>query len=277
MVAHSGAKADESTQSKARLAAFVEDLKRLRRRANQPSLRKMAQRSNYSHTALSGALSGNRLPSKELTIAFVRACGGNVDEWCDRWEQENAVLNAGEDSPINSYDDSPRRGRKLLAVAAVAVVLLVVGAAMGMMRWSGRAAERPSKQTPAAPDGSDPQEQRCDVDAVHTTTTAVGEPAYGTLTLRFSARCRAAWPLFVSNEQVPRGAVIHLETRRPSDGAATVFDYPFVVTEKVWSVFGNNLRTTSGCLTAAIEIRAPLDQRVLASAETRCTDLGASG
>ncbi len=274
MAADSGAKPDDPTHAKVRLAAFVDDLKRLRRSANQPSLRKMSQRSNYSHTALSGALSGNRLPSKELTIAFVRACGGNVDEWRDRWEQENAVLNADGDSPIGPYDESPRYGMKLLA--AVGVVLLVVGAGAGVVRWSGRTAEAPPQPAPAAADGSDPQEQRCDVDAVHATTTPVGEPPHGTLTLRFSARCRAAWPLFVSNERVPPGAVIHLETRRPSDGAVTVFDYPFVVAEKVWSVFGNNLRTTSGCLSAAIEVRAPLDQRVLASAETPCTDLSAS-
>ena len=56
-----------------RLAAFVADLAELRREAGQPSLRKMAGVSHYSHTALSSVLSGNRLPSQELTLAFVRA------------------------------------------------------------------------------------------------------------------------------------------------------------------------------------------------------------
>src|SRR5689334_2120631 len=75
------------------LAEFVADLRQLRREAGQPSLRKMSEKGHYSHTALSSVLSGTRLPSEELTLAFVRSCGGDEDAWRACWQRENALIN----------------------------------------------------------------------------------------------------------------------------------------------------------------------------------------
>jgi hypothetical protein len=65
---------------------FIEALRQLRAGAGQPSFRSMARIAHYSHTALSGAVSGGRLPSLELALAFVHACGGDEEDWRRRWQ-----------------------------------------------------------------------------------------------------------------------------------------------------------------------------------------------
>lgn len=67
------------------LLQFVGDLRRLRRRAGEPTYRELGRRTNYSASALSEAVSGRRLPSLAVTVALIRACAGDADEWTDRW------------------------------------------------------------------------------------------------------------------------------------------------------------------------------------------------
>ncbi|WP_344828591.1 NBR1-Ig-like domain-containing protein [Actinocorallia longicatena] len=53
-----------------------------------------------SHTTLHEATKGNRLPSWETTVEFVRACGGEPGEFRERWEAANrAVRTAGAADP----------------------------------------------------------------------------------------------------------------------------------------------------------------------------------
>ncbi|MEV4722195.1 DUF2690 domain-containing protein [Micromonospora humida] len=316
---------------------FVADLARLRRDAGQPSLRRMSATAHYSHTALAGVLAGTRLPSLELTLAFVRACGGDEAAWRDRWHREAAL-----DRPAGPAPDGPALAGPALAgpalagpalagpaadgpsdesvpgpqvaaarrtpgprwaplprwalVAAAGLTVLVAGSVVPMIadreprtnRPSDRAvdASGPAPTDPAAtggtpvPDGADPQEERCQVDAVSTETVPVPDPdptqpTYGSLTLRYSPRCQAAWPLFVSTERVPTGATIRLAATRPADGAASRFDYPFMIKSQVYSVFGNVLRTTRGCVSVTVDITAADNRSVLASARTPCVQLGA--
>ncbi|RFU37394.1 XRE family transcriptional regulator [Actinomadura logoneensis] len=65
--------------------AFADELRKLRRAAGNPSYRVLASRANYSHTVLSDATRGERLPTLAVTLAFVRACGGDPAEWEARW------------------------------------------------------------------------------------------------------------------------------------------------------------------------------------------------
>ncbi|WP_327003016.1 DUF2690 domain-containing protein [Dactylosporangium sp. NBC_01737] len=278
-----------------RLTEFVADLAELRREAGQPSLRKMAGASHYSHTALSSVLSGMRLPSQELTLAFVRACGGDDQAWRERWRREHDLLHGPAAAPGPSSGPSPASGagsdpaadtldRRRLALtvgiaALVVVLVLAVAAATGAFtsgQPTGQAASPQASAPPAgAPDGSDPQEQRCQLDAVSARTVPIpgpdaSQPAYGSLTLRYSPHCHAAWPLFVSSERVPTGATIRLRASRPSDGAASEFDYPYMVRPQVFSVFGNVLQTARGCVSVAVEITAPQNAGALATAETPC-------
>ena len=128
----------------------------------------MSGTSHYSHTALSGVLSGGRLPSQELTVAFVRACGGDEEAWRERWRRERErlhgppvpppdLITSGESS---ADDQGSGRRRWMLPVAllAVVVVLALTGAAIAgvfTVRSPGesRSAAAPS---PAAPSGGAP-------------------------------------------------------------------------------------------------------------------------
>ncbi|MBW4704072.1 DUF2690 domain-containing protein [Micromonospora sp. RL09-050-HVF-A] len=306
---HDGEGGDHDGES--RHHEFVADLARLRREAGQPSLRKMSATAHYSHTALAGVLSGARLPSLELTMAFVRACGGDEAAWRARWHREAgsgpqqpgpepagsqpAGLQQPGSQPATAEspgDSTPRRPvtrrpavpRWALAATAGLTVLLagsIVPLLVDARSHPNRQAERPvdtSLPAPAAApptDGADPQEERCQVDAVSAETVPVPDPdpkqpPYGSLTLRYSPRCRAAWPLFVSTERVPTGSTVRLSATRPSDGAVTRFDYPFMVKRQVYSVFGNILRTTPGCVSVTVDITAADNRSVLASARTPC-------
>ncbi|QQQ73681.1 XRE family transcriptional regulator [Saccharothrix sp. 6-C] len=66
---------------------FAGDLRRLRRGAGLPSYRELGRLANYSPAALSEAVAGRRLPSLAVTRAFVRACGGDVEQWTARWRE----------------------------------------------------------------------------------------------------------------------------------------------------------------------------------------------
>ena len=66
------------------VAAFARDLRVLRSktRLDYPT---MAEKSHYTMRTLASAAGGLRLPTLPVLIAYVRACGGDVAEWEDRW------------------------------------------------------------------------------------------------------------------------------------------------------------------------------------------------
>lgn len=81
---------------------FASDLRDLRRLAGEPSYRDLAKRAHYSATALSVAAGGSALPSLNVALAFVRACGGDVAEWERRWKETSDLVVAdtsGTDQP----------------------------------------------------------------------------------------------------------------------------------------------------------------------------------
>ncbi|XVS61247.1 hypothetical protein ACQPYE_23405 [Actinosynnema sp. CA-299493] len=78
---------------------FAGDLRRLRRVAGLPSYRELGRLANYSPAALSEAVAGRRLPSLAVTRAFVRACGGDVEQWTARWRELAAEGPADGDAP----------------------------------------------------------------------------------------------------------------------------------------------------------------------------------
>lgn len=120
------------------VAAFAAQLRELRDRAGRPSYRRLAQLAHYSHTALSQAAAGQSLPSLAVTQAFVRACGGDVEEWSARWrEVDQAVRPPGEpprppvQGPVRA--DSRRqpaagwlRAKGRIAAAAIATAACII-------------------------------------------------------------------------------------------------------------------------------------------------------
>ncbi|MGC4847362.1 helix-turn-helix domain-containing protein [Micromonospora sp. DT15] len=60
-------------------------LRQLREHAGNPSYRLLARRAHYSASTLADAAKGDRLPTLEVTLAYVQACGGDPAEWRARW------------------------------------------------------------------------------------------------------------------------------------------------------------------------------------------------
>ena len=69
------------------LASFAWDLRALREKAGKVPYRVLAKRAGFCASTLSVAASGARLPSLDVTLAYVQACGGNPEEWQARWHQ----------------------------------------------------------------------------------------------------------------------------------------------------------------------------------------------
>jgi hypothetical protein len=60
-------------------------LRELRHLAGTPPYRNLARETHFSAAALSAAASGRRLPTLELTLAYVKACRGDVEEFTRLW------------------------------------------------------------------------------------------------------------------------------------------------------------------------------------------------
>ena len=67
------------------IAAFACDLRALREESGYPSYRVLAKRAGFSASTLSVAASGAALPSLDVTLAYVQACGGDPEPWHKRW------------------------------------------------------------------------------------------------------------------------------------------------------------------------------------------------
>jgi hypothetical protein len=74
------------------LLRFAADLRRLRERAGSPVYRELSRRAHYSTAVLSEAAGGRKLPSLAVTLAYVAACDGDVEEWERRWREVAAEL-----------------------------------------------------------------------------------------------------------------------------------------------------------------------------------------
>ncbi|WP_112263861.1 nSTAND1 domain-containing NTPase [Lentzea terrae] len=65
--------------------SFARELRSLRERAGMPTYRRLSSLTHYSEAALSQAAGGRKLPTLQVTLAYVRACGGSEEEWERRW------------------------------------------------------------------------------------------------------------------------------------------------------------------------------------------------
>lgn len=124
------------------VAGFAAQLRELRERAGRPSYRQMAQVAHYSHTSLSQAAAGSSLPSLAVTLAFVRACDGDVEEWSTRWRQVDGVVRSPREQTCRSVTGPARpgparrvtarwlRGRAAIGAAAVMAATACIAAAV---------------------------------------------------------------------------------------------------------------------------------------------------
>lgn len=114
------------------VARFLTDLRTLRAEAGAPSYTALARGSGLPRSTLHDALTGTRLPSREVTLGLVRACGGDPDAWRQRWTDVRSGLDTAVAAPAPAPRPRwrPRRLRLVLVAAA-----LVVPAAL-LSGWS---------------------------------------------------------------------------------------------------------------------------------------------
>jgi WD40 repeat protein/energy-coupling factor transporter ATP-binding protein EcfA2 len=95
------------------LAEFATGLRRLRERADL-TYRELSRQAHTSASALSQAANGQRVPSWEVTAAFVQACCGDLEEWQTRWEavadQTHAVQGVADSGDAGRAAASPAGG-----------------------------------------------------------------------------------------------------------------------------------------------------------------------
>ncbi|GAA2230448.1 XRE family transcriptional regulator [Streptomyces nogalater] len=77
------------------LLEFATKLRKVREQAGSPTYRDLARRAHYSIATLSAAAGGRQLPTLAVTLAYVRACGGDEREWERIWRRTAAECAAG--------------------------------------------------------------------------------------------------------------------------------------------------------------------------------------
>lgn len=87
---------------------FACALRKLRQEAGGLTYRAMAQRTGYSVATLSRAAAGGQLPSLEVALAYVRACGADAQEWEPLWREAARELAAEPEDADET--DAPYRG-----------------------------------------------------------------------------------------------------------------------------------------------------------------------
>ncbi|MFF3538835.1 helix-turn-helix domain-containing protein [Streptomyces sp. NPDC002466] len=84
------------------VALFAYELRKVRKESGL-TYRAMAAKAHYSTATLAHAAAGERLPSLPVTLAYVQACGGDVQAWAERW---NAAQHDMADRPVPDDETS---------------------------------------------------------------------------------------------------------------------------------------------------------------------------
>lgn len=250
---------------------FAAGLRELRDRAGSPPYRELARRAHYSATTLSVACSGLKLPSLDVTLALVRACGGDEAAWRQRWEQAAGAVQVGTAGQAKPGAELARRRWPWLrwtgiAVASAAAALALAGLA-GAYQPAPSAAVPPDLRSawPAVSAGYIGV-SRCDPGSRPVLSTRVTLPRpvrlagrnlpagtlVGTVDLMYSARCSEGWPHF-SPSPVFFGApgALTLRSRSSPDGATNTSPRYNVIR----FADGEPMLTVLGCVDAEVTIR----------------------
>ncbi|MFD9701188.1 hypothetical protein [Lentzea sp. NPDC059081] len=176
------------------LLDFARDLRLLREKAGKPTYRVLSGRAHYSEAALSQAAAGRKLPSLDVTLAYVRACSGDADEWEARWHEVRTALEPPEPPDLGgspytglaaftAEDAETFFGRealveKVLGLLAGQRVVVVVGASGTGKTSLLRAGVMPRLESPAVvmTPGTHPLEE-CLIQLAHWANAPVVRPA----------------------------------------------------------------------------------------------------
>ena len=258
------------------LHAFVSDLRTLRIRAGSPSYRELAAQTHFAPSTLSAAAAGRRLPSLDVTLAYVSACGGDRDEWQQRWHGL-----ADDPAPVAGAQ-LQQRDRRPIWIAVIATAAALAGGAIAVAAgWAGGStpggsgipssapattALRPSGLA-AAHDGADPILSGCSTPANSLATVELAGSdgrVYGIVELRYSAVCHAGWTRYTPSAGSPDPTTVTITIDRSSPtGNASV---TFVVHRG--AIYSDMELFQNGCLRAAATVADGGQPR--ASARTDC-------
>ena len=97
------------------VAEFAAELRLLRQAAGSPGYRQLARKAHFSAATLAAAAAGQRLPSLDVTLAFVAACAGDREEWSQRWRTVAAKIDA---TNFPAGDDVENASAPYLGLAA---------------------------------------------------------------------------------------------------------------------------------------------------------------
>ncbi|MDN3358164.1 DUF2690 domain-containing protein [Actinomadura sp. DC4] len=261
---------------------FAAELRRLRTEAGNPPYRELAKTAHFSKATLSAAAAGHRLPTWDVTRAYVLVCGGSSIEWQSRWERARAELGlpvppgpngATPPEPPAESADVPRSRRRLLIPATAGVALSVLAVFL-LLHPRARLPSRPEKPVSATSeplgrfmggtdpiaDDKDPKKTRCSYDPAVITIDRVevntaDEHYLGEAELRYSPRCRAVWGRFTPSAGMAylKNATVSIAARRPGTGTRGV---PYTTRFDGQAVFGNILTRTRGCVLISVTVTA---------------------
>lgn len=137
------------------LAEFAHDLRLLREAAGNVPYRALARRAGFSASTLSVAASGTVLPSLDVTLAYVQACGGDPEPWQRRWhhlavQSPPSAATPPRDTPADTAAPvrSPAWRRRTPRRLAFAVLMLTGGVALAAILYP------PGKPAPPAADSA---------------------------------------------------------------------------------------------------------------------------
>jgi hypothetical protein len=270
------------------VARFATELRALREKAGSPPYRRLAEQAHFSKATLADAARGHRLPTLEVTLAYVEACGGDAEQWRARWHEVRSELRLPplpEPQPFAEPITEPlteppaeppaeptgerTRARRvpllpvlgalaLLTVIAVTVTVAVLAGDGSAPRPSEPVARFAGSSVPVG-DNADPKETGCSYDAAVATIDSIevntsDRHFLGVAELRYSPRCRAAWGRFTPSDRLSylRGSTVSIVAHRPATGTKGV---PYTTSFDGQAVFGNILLAERGCLQITVIVR----------------------
>ncbi|MCX4904354.1 hypothetical protein [Streptomyces sp. NBC_00878] len=123
------------------LSEFAARLRKLREQAGRPTYRDLARNAHYSIATLSSAAAGRQLPSLAVTLAYVRACGGDEREWKLIWRRAADACTAAGTSVDGDSEDREKKGARPPYVGLAAFGEADAGVFFGREKLTGTLVE----------------------------------------------------------------------------------------------------------------------------------------
>jgi hypothetical protein len=255
------------------VAEFADRLRRLRKQAGSPSYRHIAAQTHFSDTTLSEAAAGRRMPTLDVTLAYVRACGGDPVEWQQLWQDAMSAA-----APVQqSQPRRPLLPRPTITLAGGLAITVLLGLSVYAAVASSSDLRHPVSATSSSTagtasaltfgDGADPKQSGCATGARALAVAMVADPngtVYGTVELRYSSSCHSAWTRYTPTTTGPRPTTVTITVARPNPiGNATV---TFVVQDG--AIYSDMELFQGGCIQASAAVIH--NSHVTATAHTAC-------